>query len=133
MPAKQPHDKRWQPLLRSADQGCLAVVVATALVVIAVYWVYQWREQRGLIEIDQAQRRPATFQVDINRAAAPELTLLPGVGEALAKSIVDSRDARGPFHSHDDLRRVRGIGRKTLDKIRPYLLPIADPSDVAEK
>lgn len=123
--------KGWQPLLRRADQGCLGGVVAVSLLAIAGYCAWQWREQRGLIDIEKVEKRTLTFQVDINRADWPELTLLPGVGEVLAKSIVESRETRGEFRSHDDLRRVKGIGKKTLDKIRPYLVPIANPNEFA--
>jgi competence protein ComEA len=49
---------------------------------------------------------------------------LPEIGEALAKGIVESREQDGPFASHDDLDRVRGIGPKTLERIRPYLRPV---------
>lgn len=132
MATKTPKSEpRWQPLLRRADQGCLGVVVAVSLLAIAGYWAYQRNEQRGLIDIEHVEKHPATFLVDVNRADWPELTLLPGVGEVLAKSIVDSREARGEFRSHDDLRRVKGIGKKTLDKIKPYLVPIANPNEMA--
>lgn len=121
----------WQPLLRRADQGCLGVVVAASLLAIGGYCAWEWRERQGLIDIEQVEKRQVTFQVDINRADWPELTLLPGIGEVLAKSIVESRETRGEFRSHDDLLRVRGIGKKTLDKIRPYLVPIANPNEMA--
>jgi competence protein ComEA len=45
---------------------------------------------------------------------------LPGVGRILAGRIVEARE-RQPFRSADDLRRVSGIGAKTLDKIRPHV------------
>ena len=127
-PRTESGETRWPPLLRRADQGCLAVVVGASLVAIASWCAYQWQTRGGLIEIDKAQKRPVDFQVDINQAEWPELTLLPGVGETLAKNIVDTRDSSGPFKRHEDLRRVKGIGPKTYDKIKPYLLPIAEPT-----
>jgi competence protein ComEA len=51
---------------------------------------------------------------------------MPGIGEQLSKRIVADREANGPFRDFDDLRRVRGIGPKTLDGMKPYLLPMAD-------
>jgi len=131
-PRNESGETRWQPLLRRADQGCLAVVVALSLIAIAGWCAFQWQTRGGLIEIDKAQRRPITFQVDINQAEWPELTLLPGVGETLAKNIVESRESTGPFKRHEELRRVRGIGPKTFDKIKPFLLPIADSQNVAK-
>jgi len=59
------------------------------------------------------------FAVDINTADASALTALNGVGPATAKKIIDYRDANGPFASCDDLTKVKGIGKKTLEKIKP--------------
>lgn len=63
----------------------------------------------------------AALRVDVNHAAAPELELLPGVGPVLAARIIEDRAAHGPFRSIDDLQRVRGIGAKTAEKLRPLV------------
>jgi len=59
--------------------------------------------------------------IDLNRATISELVQLPGVGEVIAKRIVDFREEHGPFKRVDDLMKVKGIGEKSLDKIRPYV------------
>lgn len=59
--------------------------------------------------------------LDLNRASAKELTRLPGVGEAIAQRIVDFRDEHGPFKRVEDLLKVKGIGEKSFEKIRPYV------------
>ncbi|NUQ20299.1 MAG: helix-hairpin-helix domain-containing protein [Gemmatimonadaceae bacterium] len=48
--------------------------------------------------------------VDMDRASADEIEALPRIGPALAKRIVEDRDANGPFGSIDELQRVRGVG-----------------------
>ena len=48
------------------------------------------------------------------------LQRLPAVGPALAARIVETRGAK-PFATPDDLRRVRGIGAKTLETLRPHV------------
>ena len=58
--------------------------------------------------------------VNVNAADLPTLQRLPGVGPALAARIVETRAVR-PFATPDDLRRVRGIGAKTLETLRPYV------------
>jgi competence ComEA-like helix-hairpin-helix protein len=49
-----------------------------------------------------------------------ELQKLPGIGPAKAQRIMEERE-RQPFVSIEDLRRVNGIGPKTLDRLRPYI------------
>lgn len=61
--------------------------------------------------------------IDVERAPASDWERLPGIGPALAARIVADRAERGPFRTLDGLLRVRGIGPRTLDRIRPYLAP----------
>jgi competence protein ComEA len=56
--------------------------------------------------------------VNINQADAKLLATLNGVGPQKAAAIVAYRDANGPFHSIDDLAKVKGIGAATVDKNR---------------
>ncbi len=60
--------------------------------------------------------------VDINRATAEELTTVPGIGEATAARIVAFREEHGPFKRTEDLLKIRGIGEKSFQKLRPYLV-----------
>jgi comEA protein len=57
--------------------------------------------------------------VDVNAATAEELTALPGIGPARAAAIVALREERGGFRSLDELLDVKGIGPKTLARLRP--------------
>jgi competence protein ComEA len=55
------------------------------------------------------KQKPPASPVDVDRATASELEALPRIGPALAKRIIDDRDARGPFGSLDGFQRVRGV------------------------
>ncbi len=55
--------------------------------------------------------------LDVNVATETELARLPGVGAALAARIVAAR----PFAEVEDLRRVRGLRRATLERLRPFV------------
>ncbi len=69
--------------------------------------------------------------VDINQASPEELAqTLPGIGPKKALEIVKWREEHGPFPNIETLIEVRGIGMKTLDKIRS-LLTIGDVSPTA--
>ena len=59
--------------------------------------------------------------ININTATAQELTLLPGIGEATAQSIVSYRQEQGLFESINDLSDVPGIGPETIRNISNYI------------
>jgi competence protein ComEA len=126
-----PHRPNW--LLRRADQAAVAALVVAALAATAGWWAVHGGWRGRLIEIDRADPLVARFEVDINAADWPELMQLPGVGPTLAHRIVQSRQTAGPFADHEALRRVRGIGPKTLEQIRPYLRPMPGSGTVASK
>ena len=71
--------------------------------------------------VPTARREAPVGRIDPNRASVAELVRLPGIGPALAGRIVADRSLRGPFGSAEALRRVHGIGPKTLDRIRGFL------------
>lgn len=60
-------------------------------------------------------------QVDINTASTAELASLPGIGESKAQAIVEHRTA-DPFQTIEDLKKVKGIGDKTFESLRPHLM-----------
>ncbi|WP_448524187.1 ComEA family DNA-binding protein [Pseudothermotoga sp.] len=66
-------------------------------------------------------RKTVEFPIDINTASEKDLLVLPGIGEAKARSIVDYRQKNGPFRSLADLERVPGIGKKTVERLAPYV------------
>jgi competence protein ComEA len=56
--------------------------------------------------------------LDINRADAPGLQALPGVGPELARRIVAHRESHGLFRKPEDLLRVSGIGAQRYARLR---------------
>ncbi len=57
--------------------------------------------------------------VDINKADAATIAKeLQGIGLSRAQAIVEYRDKNGAFKSADELRKVKGIGAKTLEQNR---------------
>jgi competence protein ComEA len=68
-----------------------------------------------------ARTGAAEVVVDLNTATAEELTAVPGIGPSLSKRIVEFREQNGPFRRVEDVMKVRGIGEKSFQKIKPYL------------
>jgi competence protein ComEA len=64
-----------------------------------------------------------TELIDLNLATVEQLQKLPNIGQVRAQAIFDARRLR-PFESVEDLRtrKVPGIGPKTLEGIKPYVI-----------
>jgi comEA protein len=58
------------------------------------------------------------FPIDLNEAPAEWIEELPGIGPAKARAIVELRERKGSFRTVDELTDVRGIGPKTVDRLR---------------
>jgi competence ComEA-like helix-hairpin-helix protein len=73
---------------------------------------------------DETARRQAPLapgeKLDPNRASEIEFDRLPGVGPAMARSLVEARAVR-PFQRPEDLLAIRGIGPATLERIAVFL------------
>ena len=65
---------------------------------------------------------PARFPLQplafLSSAPAESLEALPGVGPVLATRLIDARRTHGAFRSWNDVDRVRGIGPKTIERLK---------------
>jgi competence ComEA-like helix-hairpin-helix protein len=66
-------------------------------------------------------KKPPAKPVNLNTATSEQLQTVPGIGPATAEKIIQMRKSYGAFKSVDDLRAIRGIGPKRLEKMRKYL------------
>lgn len=59
--------------------------------------------------------------VDLNSASASLLGRVAGIGPSLAETIVEHRDEHGPFRKRDELKDVKGMGKKTFQQCAGFL------------
>jgi comEA protein len=59
--------------------------------------------------------------ININVATKHQLMSLPGIGETYADRIIEHRTLHGEFRSVEGLLNVKGIGKKKLEKLRPFV------------
>ncbi|HLR19752.1 MAG TPA: helix-hairpin-helix domain-containing protein [Staphylococcus sp.] len=58
--------------------------------------------------------------IHLNSATEAQLLTIPGIGPSKAKAIIEYREQNGAFESLEQLTEVKGIGVKTLEKLRSH-------------
>jgi competence protein ComEA len=95
-------------------------LIALLLGVTGFLGVHVWVTRFGRGDEDiQVRVGSSDYKVDVNAASELELTLLPGIGPGLARRIAETRTRVGRFNGPEDLRKIRGIGPKTLEAMLP--------------
>jgi len=82
-----------------------------------------WAEQAQAVEMKAqpqvtVEKTEASTAIDINSADAKQLSKLSNIGFKKAQQIIEYRTLHGQFSSIEDLQKVKGIGRATIDKNR---------------
>ena len=103
------------------DQLFVGVFAAVFLALSGYHWATLGGWGMRPIELERLPARQYDFRIDINSASWVEWTQIEGIGEVTAQKIIDDRQANGPFRSVKDLLRVKGIGPKKLEMMRPFL------------
>lgn len=78
------------------------------------------REQRRSRPLEPGER------IDLNQADSLELQRLPRVGPSMAAAILESRTDLGRIRTWADLDAVAGVGPATLERLKPWIEPLAD-------
>lgn len=79
--------------------------------------------ERSVAELPEASR----WTINVNQAGADELQRLPRIGPAMSRRIIEDREKNGPFLTLEELARVKGIGPKTVERLRPHIRLGDDP------
>jgi len=100
----------------------ILLVIITILVLGLIVRLYQKQSVSvNLIESSftpEAGPKDLSTKININEADEAALMSLKGVGPALAKRIIDHRTKNGRFSSIEELKEVKGIGEKLLNRIK---------------
>lgn len=104
----------------------VAVTALLAITVRMVRWVL-WEPELQVNAAGEMLSMPP--RRDVNDVPEHELMLLPGIGEGTARAIVRYRQEHGRFRTLEDLKKVRGIGPKTLEGLRPLLMCAPPPGE----
>lgn len=69
------------------------------------------------IIVPRASETSSPQKVNINTADVWLLDALPGIGEGLAKAIINYRNQNGPFRLAQDITKVPGISQRVYERI----------------
>ena len=70
----------------------------------------------------KSKRKTLSGPLHVNQASASDFQGIKGVGSVLAQRIIEFRNQHGKIHGPKDLALVRGIGKKKLDNLLPFLI-----------
>ncbi|MEH7399831.1 helix-hairpin-helix domain-containing protein [Gottfriedia acidiceleris] len=87
-----------------------------------IYVPFNGEETDQTIITNRGDETKQNEMIDINHASQSDLEKIPGVGPAKAKNILEYIDQNGPFTSVEQLESVNGIGKKSLEKMTPYIV-----------
>jgi len=87
---------------------CAAPIVALAMIFVSA-------------PVLAGNKKPPLQPVNLNTATVLELQQVPGIGPSTADKILKMRKSYGQFKSVDDLRAIKGIGPKRMEKMRKYV------------
>lgn len=97
--------KREEAMQKKAKSQNLLFIGVIALVLTIAGGAYFWKLKFS----------PENRIINVNKASVEELQYLPGVGPSVARDIVKGR----PYSTPEDLKKVKGIGEKTYEKMAP--------------
>ena len=110
------------------------VVLWLLLLVLSGSVLYRYVEYRCYVSeeliIDDRVAGRLADKINLNKASWSSIARLPGIGEAKARAIVKYRDeyiringvGSEAFKVSEDLQKVKGIGQKTVEQIKEYLV-----------
>lgn len=99
----------------------LSLICAFMMVVFSSNAFAAKKNSTAGVKEGKAVQQVVSKKIDINSASKNQLEQLPGIGPKIAERISTYRKDNGPFKTIDDLLKVKGIGPKMLEKMRPLI------------
>ncbi len=119
---------------KTNKKSILTIIFIILILVIIIVLFNNFRKisdmKKELQESTVTIEKEEITKININKADIKNLSKLPGIGEIKAKAILDYRKNIGEFQSLIELTKVKGIGKKTLVKMLPYLEMIGDSTEI---
>ena len=93
-----------------------------ALTCVCTFWVSPMPLEAGKTAHAASKKTVLSGKININTASMEQLEMLPRIGSKTAQSIIEYRTQNGPFKKIEDITNVKGIGEKTLEELKGYII-----------
>ena len=99
------------------EKSVLLFIASVTLAGITINYLQKIPRFKNSLELITTQTN--TFpKINLNKATVSELVNLPGIGQELARRIIDYRASAGGFKTPDELKKVKGIGNHKLEALK---------------
>ena len=107
----------------------LLLTAMFAVLACSLYFIHRTGDMGYAVTVQKGNgAEEITVQkVNINTADVETLQTLEGIGPVLAQRIVDWRAQGGIFETVEDLLKINGIGEKTLEQLREFIITEDEP------
>ncbi|MCW9706972.1 ComEA family DNA-binding protein [Fodinibius salsisoli] len=83
-------------------------------------------DEKSDSETKETTTKADKSRINVNKADRETLKTLPGIGPAYSKRIIEYRQKNGGFKTIEELKKIKGIGEKRLEKLKPFV-KLKDP------
>ena len=106
------------------DNKSLAIsFIITIFIIISIVSYINQQPNINQTQIIEVGSEYKNDKLKLNEAGATELKTIPGVGETIARRIVEYRENKGEISSIYELRDIEGVGVQTINNIKQYAKP----------
>ncbi|MDP1854265.1 MAG: helix-hairpin-helix domain-containing protein [Candidatus Omnitrophota bacterium] len=106
--------------LTRQEKNVILAVTFAALVGIGISYLFKVMPKAGEIYATPSFNKP--LKVNINTADKEQLAELPLIGPKTAQAIIDYRIKNGKFTEINQLKNIKGISEKKIEKIKAFLI-----------
>lgn len=103
-------------ILTKEEKAILLIILISLVIGSFIYFLTSYKNQIKKENISTSQ-----IYLNLNTATIDDLDKIPGIGKIIAQRIIEYREKNNGFKNIGELKYVKGISDKKLEKIKKYI------------